>query len=406
MIEQQLRRAPSARETESAAPVAFSEVIASRTAGSGPFGVYVHVPYCARRCGYCDFNTYTAAELGPGVSRDTFAAQAMAELDIAAGLLGGPRRVETVFFGGGTPTLLPAADLVGILRGIDRVWGLAPDVEVTTEANPDSVDTAYLAELRAGGFTRISLGMQCAAPSVLATLDRSHTPGRAAAAVAEARVAGFEQVSLDLIYGTPGETSAQWRDSLAAAVDAGVDHVSAYALTVEPGTAMGAAVARGALSAPDPDVAAGRYEVADEVLTGAGLEWYEISNWARPGAQCRHNLGYWTPGADWWGVGPGAHSHLDGVRFWHLKHPRPYAAAVAAGTVPVAGWEVLDAQSRRLESLMVSVRLRHGLAVADCDPTVVRELVAEGLVTVPGDRVVPTVRGRLLADRVTLRLLG
>ncbi|MDQ1247360.1 MAG: hypothetical protein QG597_1730, partial [Actinomycetota bacterium] len=354
----------------------------------------------------CDFNTYTAAELGPGVGRDTFAASAMAEIDLAADLLGSPRRVETVFFGGGTPTLLPAADLVRILAHIDRRWGLVPGAEVTTEANPDSVDPAYLAELRAGGFTRISLGMQSASASVLATLDRSHAPGRAVAAVAEARQAGFEQVSLDLIYGTPGETEAQWRASLEAALAAGVDHASAYALTVEPGTAMGAAVARGVLPAPDPDVAAARYEVADDVLSAAGLEWYEISNWARPGSECQHNIGYWTPGADWWGVGPGAHSHLDGVRCWHVKHPRPYAAAVAAGKWPVAGWEVLDDDARALESVMVAIRLRRGLAVATADEATVAALVADGLVSVERDRMVLTRVGRLLADRVTLRLLA
>ena len=385
----------------------FDEVIAGRrAAGSGAFGVDVHVPYCARRCGYCDFNTYTAAELGLGVGRETYAAQAVGELELAAATVGRVGPVDTVFFGGGTPTLLPAADLVRILQAIDRVWGLARGVEVTTEANPYSVDEGYLAELRAGGFTRISLGLQSTSARVLATLDRTHTPARALAAVGEARRAGFDQVSLDLIYGTPGESEADWRASLAAVVEAGVDHVSAYALTVEPGTAMGAAVARGLLPAPDPDVAAARYEVADQVLTGAGYDWYEISNWARPGAECRHNLGYWTPGADWWGAGPGAHSHMAGLRWWNVKHPRAYAAAVTAGDVPVGGWEVLDEESRRLESLMVSVRLRHGLAVADCDPAVVRELVDEGLVTVSGDRVVPTVRGRLLADRVTLRLLG
>ena len=266
----------------------------------------MHVPFCQRRCGYCDFNTYTAAELGPGVSRDTYPALAAAEVRLARRVLGaaaGP--VATVFFGGGTPTLLPAGQLGEILRVIDGEFGLAPDAEVTVEANPESVDEASLAALRAAGFTRISLGMQSAAPHVLAVLDRVHEPGRPARCAQWARQAGFEHVSLDLIYGTPGETDADWRGSLEAALAAGPDHISAYALIVEEGTRLAAQVRRGEVAVPDDDAMADRYLAADELLSARGLGWYEVSNWgAGPAARCQHNLLYWT-GGHWWGVGTG-----------------------------------------------------------------------------------------------------
>ncbi len=261
--------------------------------GSRPFGIYVHVPFCATRCGYCDFNTYTAAELGgqpAPVSLGTYPDLAIAEIGFARKVLASAEEhradvpVSTVFFGGGTPTLLPPAALGGILRAIDAEFGLKPGAEVTAEANPESVDEAALSELRAQGITRVSFGMQSAVPGVLAILDRVHQPGRPARCAAWARAAGFEHVSLDLIYGTPGESDADWRRSLDAAVAAEPDHVSAYALTVEPGTRLAARVRRGELPAPDDDVLADRYLVADEVLTAAGLRWYEISNWAAAAA--------------------------------------------------------------------------------------------------------------------------
>ncbi|HWB68279.1 MAG TPA: radical SAM family heme chaperone HemW, partial [Mycobacteriales bacterium] len=283
--------------------------------GERPFGIYLHVPFCASRCGYCDFNTYTASELGGGASQAQYADTAIAEIDLARQVLGGRDvEVSTVFFGGGTPTLLPAADLVRMLRHIADRFGLAADAEITTEANPESVTPESLAVLRAGGFTRISFGMQSTTPHVLATLDRRHSPGRAVAAVAEARAAGFDHVNVDLIYGTPGETDEDWQASLAAAIGSGVDHVSAYSLIVEPGTRLATRVTRGELPMPDDDVLADRYAMADEQLSGAGLAWYEVSNWARTDAtQSRHNRLYWTSG-DWWGVGPGAHSHVGGTR--------------------------------------------------------------------------------------------
>src|SRR4051812_8145390 len=290
-----------------------------------PLGFYLHVPFCATRCGYCDFNTYTAAELGPGVTQTAYADTAIAEIDLAAKVLGDAARpVETVFVGGGTPTLLPADDLVRMVGAVAQRFGLAAGAEVTTEANPESVDRAMLDALRAGGFTRISFGMQSAQDHVLAVLDRRHTTGRVREVVRDARAAGFEHVNVDLIYGTPGESDDDWRLSLEAAIDTGADHVSAYALIVEEGTRLAARIRRGELAHPDDDVLADRYVMADETLTAAGYSWYEVSNWARtPAARSRHNLAYWT-GADWWGVGPGAHSHIGGTRWWNVRHPAAY----------------------------------------------------------------------------------
>jgi putative oxygen-independent coproporphyrinogen III oxidase len=381
--------------------------------GSRPFGVYVHVPFCATRCGYCDFNTYTATELGGGASAASYADTASLELTLARQVLGDREvPVSTVFFGGGTPTLLPAADLVRVLKRIDDVFGLAPDAEVTTEANPESVTPVSLAVLRGGGFSRISFGMQSVVPHVLATLDRHHTPGRPAAAVDEARAAGFEQVSLDLIYGTPGESDDDWRASLAAAIDTGVDHVSAYSLIVEPGTKLAARIRRGELPMPDDDVLADRYVIADEALSRAGMRWYEVSNWSRTAeTEARHNVLYWT-GGDWWGVGPGAHSHVGGVRWWNVKHPRDYAGRLLAASSPAAAREVLSAQDRAVEEIMLRLRLRSGLPLAvlsDDARLVARAAVDDGRLeesSYDDGLAVLTPRGRLLADGVVRDLVG
>lgn len=375
--------------------------------GSRPFGFYVHVPFCATRCGYCDFNTYTAAELGPGAAQRDYAATAIEEVRLARRVLGDAAPpVETVFFGGGTPTLLPAADLVRILDAVAGEFGLRPDAEVTTEANPESVDPTYLKELREGGFTRMSFGMQSAGEHVLAVLDRRHTPGRPAEAVREARAAGFEHVNLDLIYGTPGESDDDWRASLEAALAAGPDHVSAYSLIVEDGTRLAARIRRGDLPMPEDDVAADRYLIAEEALTAAGLTWYEISNWAAGDeARCRHNLLYWT-GGDWWGVGPGAHSHVGGTRWWNVKHPVAYAARLADGASPAHAREVLTAEDRAVERVMLELRLASGFPLADLAPearTACARALGGGLLETEAfkaGRAVLTLRGRLLADAV------
>lgn len=417
---------------------------------------YVHVPYCLRRCGYCDFNTYSNLSLGPGVegyaaallrevglyAPDCFGAEAVCQdggHKSGAGHEGGAggvdpggagavpqdgsrqgaghqdgRALTSVFFGGGTPTVLPAADLVRVLRGLSETFGLMPGAEVTTEANPDTVTPQYLEALAAGGFTRVSFGMQSAIPAVLETLDRTHQQQHLVAGVRAARAQGLE-VSVDLIYGTPGESLADWRASLDAALELGVDHVSCYALVIEPGTALGRALAQGEIPPVDPDDQADKYELADETLSAAGLEWYEISNWARPGHECRHNLAYWRD-QDWYGFGPGAHSHLGSMRFWNLRHPAKWAQSLRAGHRPVDGQEIITGESARLEKLLLNLRLRQGLDLGEyarefgVDAAALlseaHELAGEGLLDDNGGRAVLTRRGRLLADTVIQRLAG
>ncbi|MGC5616504.1 radical SAM family heme chaperone HemW [Georgenia sp. Z1491] len=406
------------------------------SAGTGAqertLSVYLHVPFCAVRCGYCDFTTYTNAELGGGGSAAEYAGNAVAEVELAGRVLADPelaasgmvsRPASTVFLGGGTPTRLPVEDLARMIGAVRDTVGLADGAEVTTEANPDSVDARALEDLAAAGVTRVSFGMQSAVPEVLATLDRTHDPARVPRAVAWAREAGLD-VSVDLIYGTPGESVADWRTSMEAALEMEPDHVSAYALVVERGTRMGAQVRRGELVLPDDDDQAEKYELADAMLDGAGYGWYEVSNWARvePGDSpetgglvhaSRHNLAYWR-GGDWWGVGPGAHSHVGGVRWWNGKHPTPYAARLREGLSPAVGREVLSDGSRELERLLLGVRLAEGVEVAsqggltpDDAGARLAGLVAEGLCE-PGPaaegRARLTLRGRLLADAVVREL--
>ena len=383
------------------------------TLGHHPFGLYLHVPFCSVRCGYCDFNTYTLTELGvDGASVATFADAALRELELARDVLGSAPPVDTVFVGGGTPTMLAATDLARMLAGIRDGFGLAPDAEVTTEANPDSVTPAGLEVLAEAGFTRVSLGMQSAVPHVLRTLERTHDPANVERAVQAARAAGL-QVSLDLIYGTPGESLDDWRTSLAAATSLEPDHVSAYALVVEEGTKLAAQVRRGQVPAPEDDDEAAKYEVADEHLASAGYGWYEVSNWAaRDDARCRHNEGYWADG-NWWGIGPGAHSHVGGVRWWNVKHPNAYASRVGEGLSPAHGRENLTDEQRYDERVLLGVRLVDGLPTGDLRDegrVAVAGLIADGLVDATAalrrQRVVLTRQGRLLTDTVVRRLLG
>jgi putative oxygen-independent coproporphyrinogen III oxidase len=380
--------------------------------GDTQFGVYVHVPFCRTRCGYCDFNTYTAAELGARAGQN-HASQAnypeliAREVDLAAKVLpatGAPAR--TIFFGGGTPTLLAPAQLGEIIGKIGDSFGLARDVEVTVEANPETVGPAELEQLRAAGVTRLSFGMQSAVPHVLRVLEREHQPGRPLDCVRWARAAGFEHVSLDLIYGTPGESDDDWRRSLTAAIEAGPDHVSAYALIVEDGTRLAAKVRRGEIAAPDDDAMADRYLIADELLGAAGFRWYELSNWAKTDkSQSRHNLLYWT-GGEWWGFGPGAHSHVGGVRWWNVRHPAAYAGRLNDGKSPAAARERLTLAERRMEEIMLRARLAEGLPLALLADTALADserMVADSLIDPSAHaagRLVLTPRGRLLADAV------
>ena len=383
--------------------------------GGRPFGLYVHVPFCTVRCGYCDFNTYTATELGEGVSRASYAETAVAEIRQARKVLGDVDvAVDTVFFGGGTPTLLPPGDLARILGAVRDEFGLAPGAEVTTESNPDSVDQAALAALREGGINRVSFGMQSAVPHVLAVLDRTHDPRRVPQVVAWARDAGFDQISLDLIYGTPGESLDDWRASLDAALACAPEHLSAYALIVEDGTALARRIRRGEVpggQGPDDDDLADKYVLADEAAEATGLSWYEVSNWAREeSARCRHNVLYWE-GADWWGVGPGAHSHVGGVRWWNVRHPAAYAQRIGADRSPAHAREVLDPETRRVERVLLETRLADGLPVSVLDGTgraALPALVGRDLVVgaaLDAGRVVLTRTGRLLADAVVRDLL-
>ncbi|SNR58634.1 oxygen-independent coproporphyrinogen-3 oxidase [Haloechinothrix alba] len=380
------------------------------------FGVYVHVPFCATRCGYCDFNTYTPDELDAGSSARSWLEGWLeglrTELGQAAAVLGDAPRAETVFVGGGTPSLLGADGLAAVLQAVRDAFGLAEGAEVSTESNPESTSAEFFAGIRDAGYTRVSLGMQSAAAHVLRVLDRQHTPGRAVTAAREARAAGFEHVNLDLIYGTPGERPEDLRASLEAVLAAEVDHVSAYALTVEDGTALARRVRRGELAPPDEDTLAEDYELIDDVLEGAGLGWYEVSNWAAGAdARCRHNLGYWHDG-DWWGAGPGAHSHVGGVRWWNVKHPARYGALLGAGQLPVQDGERLTEEDRGTERVMLRLRTSEGLPtdeLGDAGRRAASEAAAGGLLdpaAFDGGRAVLTRRGRLLADGVVCRLLA
>ena len=393
---------------DGALPASVAEGSAERD-----LGVYLHVPFCRVRCGYCDFNTYTASEIR-GVRQSDYAGQAAAEVAFARDVLAdagvAERAVSTVFFGGGTPTLLPTSDLILMLDAVRDAWDLAPGAEVTTEANPDSVTEAGLAELAEAGFTRVSFGMQSAVPHVLRTLERTHDPARVPLVVEWARAAGL-QVSLDLIYGTPGESLDDWRRSLELALAQQPDHLSAYALIVEPGTKLARQISRGEVAEPDEELQADQYELADELLAASGYGWYEVSNWTTDSPhRSRHNLAYWT-GQDWWGVGPGAHSHVGGVRWWNVKHPAAYADRIRAGVSPAAGRETLDARTRHVEDVLLRSRIVDGLPTEVLDASgrsAVAGLIADGLVegaNAIAGRIVLTRRGRLLADAVVRRLL-
>ncbi|MGW8483603.1 radical SAM family heme chaperone HemW [Microbacterium sp. NPDC055903] len=375
------------------------------------FSAYLHIPFCRVRCGYCDFNTYTSGELR-GARQEDYADTLGAEIALARDVLadvGALRPMDTVFFGGGTPTLLPAGDLARMMDAATEAFGLTEGAEVTVEANPDTVTTEVVRTLAAAGVTRLSVGMQSAVPHVLAALDRTHRPENVRTAVEAAKDAGLA-VSVDLIYGAPGESLGDWETSLDAALALESDHISAYALIIEDGTKLARQIRRGEVPRPDDDLQADMYELADARLAAGGFEWYEVSNWARtPEQRSRHNLAYWR-GADWWGFGPGAHSHVAGLRWWNVKHPAAYAQRLAAGESPAAGTERPDAESRMLERVLLLSRIREGIPVADL-PSANRQrvagLIADGLVdaaeAVRGS-VRLTLKGRLLADAVVREL--
>jgi len=357
------------------------------------FGVYVHIPFCASRCDYCDFATWTDRDHLIDAYVDACVT------DITARRRAGMPAATSVFFGGGTPSLILAHQLTRILDAIERVDG----AEVTVECNPDSVDVAKLETYRRAGVDRLSFGVQSMVPHVLGALGRTHDPDNVRRAVTLARDAGFTRINVDLIYGTPGETAADWQRSLDGALALGVEHVSAYALTVEPATELGRRVAAGA-AAPDDDVQADAYARADDALTAAGLEWYEVSNWARPGEACRHNELYWN-GGEYAGIGCAAHGHTDGCRWWNVRTPERYIAAISGGSSAVTGSEILDAQTRAEEAFALALRTRAGARPDEHAAPVVAELAEQGLLESAGGRIVLTRRGRLLASDLTARLL-
>ena len=384
------------------------------------FHAYVHIPFCRVRCGYCDFNTYTATELD-GASQSDYADVLIREIEFSSDVLSrsgvAKRALKSVFFGGGTPTQLPASDLVKILKKLEASFGIAPGAEVTTEANPDNVDLDYLSELRAGGFTRVSFGMQSAVPSVLKTLERTHNPENVPVVVSAAKQAGLA-VSVDLIYGAPGETMEEWRTSLEAAISMQPDHISAYSLIVEDGTKLARQIKSGQLEEPDEDLQADKYELADALLATAGYEWYEVSNWARKTAdrdlRSAHNLSYWQS-QDWWGYGPGAHSHVGGVRWWNVKHPSAYSTKLTSGVSPAAGREMLSERTRLEERILLEIRVADGLnidlakAVNPEASKLVASFIADGLVdpkNALSGTLILTLKGRLLADALVRQLLG
>lgn len=373
---------------------------------SDSFGVYVHVPFCSSRCGYCDFNTYTPGELGGTASPESYLDALEKELELAAAS-GTTRPATTVFIGGGTPSMLGASGLTRVLRAVRNTIGIAPGAEVTTESNPETTSPEFFSELLESGYNRISLGMQSASSSVLRVLERKHTPGRAFDAAREAMNAGFLHVNLDMIYGTPTETDDDVRLTLERALDTGVDHISAYSLIVEDGTAMARKVRKGQLPPPNEDVYADRYGLIDTALRAQGFDWYEVSNWAKPGGECQHNLGYWLDG-DWWGAGPGAHSHIASRRFFNVKHPSTYAQHLAQGQLPIKEEELLDSTERHEESVMLGLRLRQGLELTrftEAERAVIDKYVSLKLLHIYDGRVASTQQGRLLIDGIIADIL-
>lgn len=385
---------------------------------SRPASAYVHIPFCTVRCGYCDFNTYTN-EFGPGADLSSYAESVLAEISLSADLLAGSvSPLRSVFFGGGTPTLLQASALGGILAALRDTFGFAPEVEVTVEANPETLSPEYIRELAEMGVNRLSVGMQSAVPQVLAVLDRQHRPEKIPHVLGWAKDAGL-QVSLDLIYGAPTETIAQWVESLTQAVSLEPDHVSAYSLIVEQGTKLAGQIGRGEVASPDEDESAEKYILTEQMLSEAGYRWYEISNFAKagignvgvPAAQLptasKHNLAYWRDW-NWWGYGPGAHSHWGNLRWWNVKHPQAYAGRVSGGAQPGFQGEVLDSQTRAVERLMLGIRTAEGVPLT-ADLQGVERLLEENLISAQSlraGRITVTLRGRLMADYVTRVLLG
>jgi oxygen-independent coproporphyrinogen-3 oxidase len=379
-----------------------------------PLSFYIHIPYCVRRCGYCDFNTYTPAELQ--VSEDLTKISnnhidlLIAEADLARASVNTSAPIPTIFFGGGTPTLMEPSDLKRVLQHLEDKFGFAPDIEITIEANPDTVTKEKLAALREIGINRISFGMQSGVEHVLKVLDRTHNPANVSKATNWAKEVGFNEISVDLIYGAPGESIEDWQTTIRTALELPITHISAYALIVEAGTKLAGQVKRGEVVIPEDDQTADKYLIADESFSKAGFDWYELSNWSKVGSECRHNIAYWV-GANWWGLGPGAHSHVDGVRFWNVKHPAAYQDRLTTGAEPIQEREILTEEQMASERLMLEIRLKSGIAKSSL---AAEQLDALESFRIGGaldpdmwaaQRVALTQSGRLIADRIVREIL-
>ena len=375
---------------------------------------YIHIPYCSKRCGYCDFNTYTPSELkissGLNEISNNYIDLVLKELELSKSKIQEPVQVSSIFFGGGTPSLMEPEDLGRVIRKIRTDFVLTDEAEITLEVNPDSVDKQKLQQFFDVGINRVSIGMQSAVSHVLKTLDRTHNPENISKVTNWANEIGFKEISVDLIYGTPGESKDDWQVSIDSALSLPISHISAYALIVEPGTKLAAQIKRGEVDQVDDDLTAEKYLMADQAFTNAGFNWYELSNWAKSGSRSKHNLSYWL-GENWWGIGPGAHSHLNGERFWNVKHPSIYKEKIDLNQLPIADSEILDSKQIESERLMLSIRLTSGIETKSLNEKQITDLsgyVDSGHLNQSDwqqGRAILTLNGRLIADRIVREIL-
>ena len=368
-----------------------------------PFSLYVHVPYCSKRCGYCDFNTYTPSELDRDDQIESWLQSAIKETIFARKILDESLTVDTIFFGGGTPSLLEASVIKEFINNVSKHFELKKDLEITLEANPDTITQSKAEDWLKAGINRISLGMQSSATNVLQVLDRTHNPANVLSSVEILKKAGFTNFSLDLIYGTPGESLEDWANSLKDAITINPPHISAYSLVIEPGTKMGSQLSRGEIKAVSDDDAADKYQLAEKLLNENGYSWYEISNWAKENKECQHNLNYWK-GNNWWGIGPGAHSHINGVRWWNQKLPKNWRESLDKDQSPALAREKLTNEQIRNEEVMLLSRLKTGINRSDFDQKNVEKLIEDKLVNDVSGKLELTLEGRLLADVVFRQL--
>jgi putative oxygen-independent coproporphyrinogen III oxidase len=390
----------------------MAKVESPRSSATSALSFYIHIPYCSKRCGYCDFNTYTPKELGTAdlaLITTPYVDSAINEIELAKRQVG-QAIVPTIFFGGGTPSLMPSGEIARLISSVRENFEISSEIEVTLEANPDTITEKYLSEIFAAGVNRLSMGMQSAVSHVLAALDRTHDPANVKQACEIAKRVGFEHISVDLIYGVPGESLADWQASYETAFSLPIDHISAYALIVETGTKLAAQVKRGELVMPSDDETAEKYLAFDGAAERAGFAWYELSNWAKPGGHCRHNIAYWN-GSYWWGIGPGAHSYLNGKRWWNVKHPLTYQSAINSGQSPEANSELLSEENMRAEFIMLQIRMREGIELARLDSRECEQAKSfRDSGHIDGEqwhsgRLVLTPSGRLIADRIVREML-